>query len=98
VGLVTAAIDNVPAGTELELSIERRENDAVISIGSDAGYRELQGKEELWQLPQGGLRPRELTLLFARQLLAANGGRLEISPHPAPGGALHLYYPCISPA
>jgi signal transduction histidine kinase len=97
VGLVTAALDNVPAGTELKLSIDRRENDAVISIGSDAGYGEIQGIEELWQRPQGRLRPRELTLLFARQFLAANGGRLEINPDSAPGGALHLYYPCMSP-
>jgi hypothetical protein len=97
VGLIADAIDDVPPGTELKLSTERRDNDAVISIGSDAGYGEIRGTQPLSWRSQGRLHPRELTLLFARQLLTAKGGRLEIDPGPPPSGALHLYYPCIAP-
>jgi signal transduction histidine kinase len=95
VGLLTAAIDETSAGTELRVSIERRDNHAVISIGSDAGYRDMPEAEDLWRYPHKRLHQRELTLLFARQFMAAHGGRLEIHSD-APRGALHLYYPCLA--
>jgi signal transduction histidine kinase len=95
VGLVTAAIDATPAGAELPVSIGRRENYAVISIGSDAGYGGIPEAQEPWCPPRKRLHQRELTLLFARQFMAANGGRLEIHSD-APRGTLRLYYPCLA--
>jgi hypothetical protein len=93
VGLLTAAIDEIPPGASLLLSIGRVGDNAVISVDSDVGYQEISEKEDLWNCPPGRLRPKELTLLFARQFLAANGGRLEIDAATTPRGAMHLYYP-----
>jgi hypothetical protein len=93
VGLLTAAIDAIPAGASLLVAVDRIGDNAVISIDSDAGYEELAEKDDLWGYAQGRLRSRELTLLFARQFLAANGGRLEIDAAATPRGAMHLYYP-----
>ena len=95
VGLLLAAIDDIPPGTSLILSIDRADGDAVISIDSDAGYGEISDLEDLWSRRGGRLRPQELTLLFARQFLAANGGRLDIDAiaGATPRGAMHLHYP-----
>ncbi len=95
VGLLLAAIDDVPPGSSLILSIGRADGDAVISMDSDAGYGEVSDLEDLWSRRSGRLRPQELTLLFARQFLAANGGRLDIDAAAAatPRGAMHLHYP-----
>jgi len=93
VGLLTAAIDEIPPGAALLLCIDRVGDSAVISIDSDAGYKEVSEKENLWSCPHARLRPKELTLLFARQFLAANGGRLELNAAAPPRGAMRLYYP-----
>jgi hypothetical protein len=93
VGLLTAAIDEISPGASLLLYIDRVADSAVISLDSDAGYREVSEKKDLWNCPHSRLRPKELTLLFARQYLAANGGRLEINAAAPPRGAMRLYYP-----
>ena len=100
-GLVTAAIDEAAPGSELTLSVERLDGNAVLTIGSDAGCGKIQRIQEGDFSPQRlqrQLLPMDLILHFARQFLAANGGRLEIEPGPAPGGTLRLHYPCIAPA
>jgi hypothetical protein len=96
VGLLTAAIDEIPAGASLLLSVDRVGDNAVISIDSDAGYEELPEKDDLWNYAHSRLRSKELTLLFARQFLAANGGRLEIDATATPRGAMHVYYPAAA--
>jgi signal transduction histidine kinase len=93
VGLLTTAIDETPPGASLQLSIDRLGHDALVSMDSDAGYGDAQETIDLWNRQRGRLRPKELTLLFARQFLAASGGRLEISPGALPRGELRLYYP-----
>ncbi|MDB6083832.1 MAG: Histidine kinase [Gammaproteobacteria bacterium] len=93
VGLLTAAIDETPHGAALPLSIDRLDGNAVLSVGSDAGYRVAQETLNVWDGRGGRLHPRELTLLFARRFLAANGGRLEIDPGAPPLGELRVYYP-----
>jgi signal transduction histidine kinase len=87
VGLVADAIDATPAGTELPITVSREDSFAVISIGSNAGYAVDDATDDL---------PHELTLLFARQFLADNGGRLEIDTATPPRGSLRLYYPITS--
>lgn len=92
VGLLAASIDDAPPGTMLQLSFRRSNDSAVVSLGSDAGYGRAQEAMVTPDL-QNRLRPIELTLLFARRFLAANGGRLEIDPSGSPRGELRLYYP-----
>jgi hypothetical protein len=95
VGLLTAAIDEIPPGLLL-LSIDRVGDNAVISTDSDAGYEEIAGNDDLWTYPHCRLPSKDLTLLFVRQFLAANGGRLEIDAAAPPRGAMHLYYPAAA--
>lgn len=84
VGLLADAIDATPAGTELPITVSSKDNFAVISIGSNAGYAVDDATDDL---------PHELTLHFARQFLSNNGGRFEIDTATPPRGSLRLYYP-----
>jgi hypothetical protein len=93
VGLMAEAIDGGPQGMELPVSVDRCGDDAVITIGSEAGFAAIGTTEDLLRRPSGGLLRKELTLLFARQFLGDNGGRLEIDAHASPRGALRLVYP-----
>lgn len=45
------------------------------------------------QRPSLRFQPKELTLLFARDFLAANGGRLTVDTGAQPQGSLTMYYP-----
>jgi hypothetical protein len=93
VGLMAAAVDDAPPGSELPVRVERCGNDAVLSIGSHAGYAPMPKPEDLSERPTSLLTPGELTLLFAWRFLAANGGRLEIDARAAPRGLLRVLYP-----
>ncbi len=94
VGLLTAAIDDLPAGAELALSIERSAADILLTIGSSAGYDGTQfPPQDLFQPPRGLVQPKHLTLLFARQVLGANGGNIRVEAAAGPHGALYLRYP-----
>jgi signal transduction histidine kinase len=95
VGLLTAAIEETPGGSELPLAVGRQGRDAVITLGSHAGLGNLRGSDELLAEPLGVLRPRELTLLFARRLLADGGGRLDIDGSAFPAGSITLYHPSL---
>jgi hypothetical protein len=44
----------------------------------------------------GRLDPLELTLVYARQYLRENGGRLEIDAGAQPRGELRLVYPAVA--
>jgi hypothetical protein len=96
VGLLTIAIDEAPDGSELTVQLSRRGDEAVLSISSEVGYADAPDPEELWRLPAIRLQPRELTLMFARRFLTANGGHMEFDLGTTRHGALHLYYPCTS--
>ncbi len=96
-GLLTAAIDSAAPGTELLIGVELIDSHAVVTIGTDAGYggiRDVPDGVTADALPRSG----ELTLLFARQCLAANGGHLEIDPDVRPDGTIRIFYPSITPA
>jgi len=95
VGLMTAAIEETPAGAELRLAVGRQGGDAVITLGSHGGFANLRSSDELLAGPLGALRPRELTLLFARHFLADGGGRLEIDGSAFPVGSLTLHHPAL---
>jgi signal transduction histidine kinase len=95
VGLLTAAIEETPAGSELRLSVSREGSDAVIILGSHGGLADLRTDGELLAGPLTVLRPRELTLLFARHFLAGSGGRLEIDGAAFPVGGIALYHPAL---
>lgn len=94
VGLVSEAIEETPEAGELRLTAERRDDEAVISIGSALGYETVeQLKERADRLPNK-MRPRDLTLMFARHFLLANGGRLDIDSAGI-RGTLSLVYPLL---
>jgi hypothetical protein len=94
IGLLTAAIDCTPAGSELRVTVERRADEALVSIGSDVGYVATMEIEELLSNQECHLSSQELTMLFATQFLTSHLGRLEIDSRAEPRGALNLYYPC----
>ncbi len=92
-GLLTAAIDETPVRGELPITIDRVGDDVAVTIGSHAGYDEAHAIPDLSQCPYLRFRPKELTLLFARDFLAANRGRLTVDNSMQPQGALTIYYP-----
>jgi signal transduction histidine kinase len=94
-GLLTAAIEEIPSGTELPIAVRRDGPDAVMVLGSHSGFADTRNLDQLLAHPIGPLRSRELTLLFARRFLADQGGRLEIDATAASNGELRLYYPGI---
>jgi signal transduction histidine kinase len=92
-GLLTAAIDETRVGGELPISIDRVGDDVAVSIGSHAGYDDIYAAPDLSQRPTLRFQPKQLTLLFARELLATNGGRLTVDNGVQPQGLLTMYYP-----
>jgi signal transduction histidine kinase len=92
-GLLTAAIDETRVGGELPISIDRVGDDVAVSIGSHAGYDDIYAVPDLSQRPTLRFQPKQLTLLFARELLATNGGRLTVDNGVQPQGLLTMYYP-----
>ncbi len=95
VGLLTAGIEETPASAELRLAVGRHGPDAVITMGSNAGLGHLPSNDALLGAPLGALRPRELTLLFARHFLSKSGGRLDIDLAALPAGSVTLYLPSL---
>jgi signal transduction histidine kinase len=96
VGLLTAAMDVLPKGSTLPVSLGRNGDDAVIRIGSDGGYSSIDVGHDIRHLAGVELGAKELTLLFARRFLDAGAGRLEIT---APGGSqgqLQIFYPVVA--
>jgi signal transduction histidine kinase len=92
-GLLTAAIDETRVGGDLPISIDRVGDDVAVSIGSHAGYGDIHATPDFSRRPTVRFQPRELTLLFAREFLAANGGRLTVDHGVQPQGLLTMYYP-----
>lgn len=93
VGLMTAAIDATPHGAELPVSTRRDGGDVLISIGCRTAFCAARNVNTLLEQPLGPLQPGELTLLFAKQFLAGNGGRLEIDCAESVPGSIRVYYP-----
>jgi len=95
-GLMTTAIDEMPRGSELCVLLARSGKDALLTIGSGFEFAEARDPASFWRHPEASLRPGELTLMFARQFLMANGGRLAFDENAAGNGALQIYYPCVA--
>jgi len=93
VGLLADAIDATPSGTELPTFVDNEAGFAVVSIGSNGGYKTSHPSPSIADAPDPRFLPHELTLHFARKFLSNNGGRLEIDTTRTPGGSLRLYYP-----
>ncbi len=92
-GLLTAAIDETRIGGELPISIDRVGDDVAVSIGSHAGYDDIHVTPDLSRRPTLRFQPKQLTMLFAREFLATNGGRLTVDNGVQPQGSLTMYYP-----
>jgi two-component system sensor histidine kinase HydH len=95
-GLLTAALDALPSGSSLEVSMTRSDEDALVTVGSAAGYSYPEQLNELMDRAHGRLEAKELTFLFAKRFLAANGGRLGIDPTAGAEGQLTIRYPLFA--
>ena len=93
VGLVTAAIDAAPEGAELPVTVSREGEHVVFSIDCHTAFGAARNVDELFDQPLRPLHSGELTLLFARQFLAANGGRLQIDGSDPMRLVARLFYP-----
>lgn len=108
IGLLGAALDAIPRGSRgvtLPVTLEQSGDEAVIRLGSNAGYASRASHcgtnhadpdadaDALDHLTAGRLARNELTLAFARRFLQAGGGRLEIDAVGTPGGSLQIFYP-----
>jgi hypothetical protein len=96
IGLLTAAMDALPMGSTLTVSLGRDGDDAVIRIDSAAGYSPVAICGEIPHLPVAGLGAKELNLLFAHRFLDACGGRLEITAAGKSQGQLQIFYPAAA--
>jgi signal transduction histidine kinase len=92
-GLLTAAIDKTRVGGELPVSIDPVGDDVAVSIGSNAGYEDIHAAPDLSPSPSLRFQAKELTLLFAREFLSVNGGRLTVDNGVQPQGSVTMYYP-----
>jgi hypothetical protein len=100
-GLLTAAIDELPAGSVLCMHLAQVANQARLTIGADFSDCGKRMSDEAERQPAGSLTARDLAVMFARQFLLANGGRLEFDDSDARSdardGQLQIYYPLASP-
>jgi len=92
-GLIVAAIDETPVGGELPVKIDRVGDEVAVSIGSHAGCRDIDASPDFSRRPTLRFQPKELTLLFAREFLAAHGGYLTVDNAVQPQGSLTMYFP-----
>jgi hypothetical protein len=95
-GLIMEAIDGSPSGADLRVAVARTGDDAVVSIGCAPGCAAISATQEFLPPANGRLDPLELTLVYARQYLRENGGRLEIDAGAQPRGELRLVYPAVA--
>lgn len=83
-GLLTAAIDRLPAGEEIRIEVGRAEDGATIDISAKVSFAD----------PDGGTGPVEwLAVTVARNFYRARGGRLEIDEIPGGAHRLRLAHP-----
>jgi hypothetical protein len=92
-GLLALVIDALPSGAELHIDLSRSDSFALLELRSEVTYGAIREAEELLCHDPINLQPQELVLAFARQWIAAKGGRVELpSPEVAQSG-LRIYYP-----
>ena len=96
VGLFAAGIDSMAAGEELHVSTLREEGDAVVAIGSDAGFAAFASSRATSQRAEARIRANDLTFLFAERFLTDHGGDLTLEHVDAKRRTLKLRYPCAS--
>jgi hypothetical protein len=92
-GLLALGIDASPAGADLHVELSCSEDFAVFELRSHLTYEAIRGAEELLCRDPVSLKPQELVMGFARQLITANGGRVEIPSATGAQAGLRLYHP-----
>ena len=91
VGLLTAAIDNTEPDRDLSIDVRQSGSDALITLSSAVGSESRSTLDAV----AAPFRPADLTLMFARQLMASSGGRLEIDAAQGANGTLKVYLPLV---
>ena len=92
-GLLALSIDASPTGAELHVELSCAEGFAVLELRSHLTFEAVRGAEDLFCREPVNLKPQELVMGFARQLIAANGGRVEIPSATGAQAGLRLYHP-----
>ena len=92
VGLLTAAIDHAQDGRELVIDARQSGQNALVTLSPAAGFEAPLISDPV-AAPR--FRAADLTLMFARQLMASSGGRLEINAAQGDNGSLVLYLPLV---
>jgi signal transduction histidine kinase len=84
VGLLTAAIDEMPSGGELTIGLQRQDEEASVAISYLA-------------TSLGALQSAELTMRFARQFIQSNAGCLQVELDEGGRSVIRLRLPCFTP-
>jgi hypothetical protein len=96
IGLLAASFDAMLVGEELQVSTLRKDDYAVVTIGSGAGFEDFLQNKNSRERPQTSFRANDLTFLFAERYLNENGGRLTLDQDGAQRSRLNFHYPCTS--
>lgn len=97
VGLITATLDGLAAGSVIDITVHRSGGDALIEVASDMPRTLILDPDSLWQNSQPQLAPYALFLMLAKQWVIANGGQLELAGgNPLPN-VLRILYPAAAP-
>jgi signal transduction histidine kinase len=92
-GICTVSIDELGAGSVIDVGVRRSGSDAVVEFKSGLPCPAIRNPADLWHAAQGALIPYELILALTRQWAGAHGGRLECGQEPDLRSALRIYYP-----
>ena len=93
-GILTATLDASRPGTELQIGIDHRDDFAIIGIEPTAVPERTAESTRPGRRTRKPWVPNELVFIFARQFMAANGGRLEIDADGSGPESVRLYFPC----
>ncbi len=82
-GVLTAAIDRLPAGEEIRVALQRVDRGASIDIAAHLSFRDDDGRS----------RGEWLAVTVARNFFEGRGGRLDIEDVHEAGHRLRLHHP-----
>jgi len=87
-GLLAMTIDELSAGSVVNVLLSREDSQIVIEIQSDVICPAIRAPEDLWKGAAGEVPPFDLLLAVTSRWAGANGGRVDQVPR-----ALRIYYP-----
>jgi hypothetical protein len=92
-GLCAITIDELAAGTRIDVTVGRSDSHAYIEWKSDIPWPAARRPEDLWHSARATLSPYELLLAVAWRWTSMNGGRIELPADVGARDSLRIYYP-----